>query len=102
MKRTESEYRELQWRAKGTAGLVVLGGFFGGLAWLWPVLDGQADLLQIAQAVTESSSDFYFWAVTVLSASLGGWLAMLLFWRGGVAEQPRDDGGPDGMVGPRF
>lgn len=102
MKRTESEYRELRWRVKGSAGLVVLGAVLGGLAWLWPVLGGDADLLQLIDAAAEASGDFYFWAVSVLSAALGGWLAMLLFWRGGASgEQPRD-GGPDGMAGPKF
>lgn len=101
MKRTESEYRELRWRAKGTLGLIVLGGFLGAVAWLWPTLGGQADVPQIVRAVGEGISDFNFWAVVLCSSALGGWLALILFWRGGAAEQPRDDG-PDGMAGPKF
>lgn len=101
MKRTESEYRELRWRAKGTLGLIVLGGFLGALAWLWPALGGEADLQQIVEAGAASAAVPAFWGVVAASAALGGWLALILFWRGGAAEQPRDDG-PDGMAGPKF
>lgn len=100
MRRTESEWSELRWRAKGTFGLILLGAFFGVVAWLWRDLGGETDLQTLFGALA-ASGGWRFWVVVVGCAVLGGWLAMLLFWRGRGDDEPEPQD-QDGMAGPRF
>lgn len=101
MRRIESEFRELRWRIKGTAGLLGLGAFLGAVAWIWSDVQGEADLLTLARALAVSAEDWRFWSVLALCAALGGWLSMLLFWRSSP-DDAAEDRGPGGMSGPRF
>lgn len=104
MQKMKQEVGEIRWRVKGTAGLVLLGAFFGALAWVWPALGGRADLLTLGGLLAASSGNPYFWAVVSMCAALGGWLAWMIFWRSrsASADEPRDDGDPGGMSAPKF
>lgn len=101
MKKTETEWRELRWRTKGTFGLVVLGAFFGAVAWLWRGGLEHADAARIFELLSVSAGNLYFWIVVAASGALGGWLAWMIFWRGRAVEAQAAPG-LGGFDGPKF
>lgn len=102
MQKIKQDVSELRWRVKATVGLIMLGSFFGALAWLWPALGGEADLLTLWPLLGMSAGNTYFWVVVGLCGVLGGWAAWMIFWRVRHADEPHDDGGDGGMSAPKF
>ncbi|MCL5059462.1 MAG: hypothetical protein M1449_02410 [Candidatus Thermoplasmatota archaeon] len=101
MRKTETEYRELRWRAKGTVGLIGLGAWIGAAGWLMHA--GAADAAALLRLIELSAANIYFWAVIACSGALGGWVAMLIFWRGPAAVTSDEPGpGLSGFDGPKF
>lgn len=101
MKKIRQEVGEIRWRVKGTVGLVALGTVLGALAWVWPALGGEADLVALVRVLAASSGDPYMWTVVSLCAALGGWVGWVFFWRGRQTDEPGGDGG-SGMSAPKF
>lgn len=98
MRKTGLEFNELRFRIKLFIGLVVLGCFFGALAWVWGDLAGKADVVSLARALAVSAWDRRFWVVLACCGALGGWLAFMLT-RSRV-ERTEDQGGGGGWQGP--